>query len=198
MRKLLMVAAIYVTFTTVGYSQVEQGKNGGELHRFEFAFNPYSFAQLDAFNLHGAGAALAMHASDSVAIVADFSLHKTTGNTAQITGIPGVGAVGDEEHFAFRFGPRFTSRKGRTSIFGHILVGGMHLRHSSEVKIAGVTVKNRETEHGWAGLAGGGIDVGINHWFSFRVIEANYAPIYLDGFVIHGPRISAGIVFHLQ
>jgi hypothetical protein len=196
MRKCLLL--IFTLAWTPAYAQVEQGKDRGELHRFELAVNPYSFAQLDGFNLHGAGAALAAHVANSVAIVADFSLHKTAGDNAQITGLTGISATADEEHFAFRFGPRFTSRKGRTSIFGQVLIGGMHLRHTSEVRVAGVTVKNRETEHGWAGLAGGGIDVGINHWFSFRVIEANYAPIYLDGFVIHGPRISAGIVFHLQ
>lgn len=167
-------------------------------HRFEFAFSPYSFAQLDAFNLHGAGAALAVNVSGPVSIVADFSLHKTAGDNARISGIPGFGVATDEEHFAFRFGPRFTSRRGKASIFGQILIGGMHLRHSSEVRVSGITVKDTTTEHGWAGLAGGGIDYHVNDWFAFRLIEANYAPIYLDGFVIHGPRISAGLIFHLQ
>lgn len=178
--------------------QVAQGIGGGdELHRFELAFNPYSWVQILGVDYHGIGASLGIHIADNFAIVADFGINRSS----RVLGIEGIEDFDIDpklELFAFRFGPRFTARSGRTSIFGQILVGGAHQRLITGFDIVGVAGELNETSHGWSGLAGGGIDIGVSDWFSIRAIQAEYSPFYIDGEVAHGPRITAGFVFHLH
>lgn len=151
----------------------EQGMKLGDLQRIEFTLNPYSYIQVDRISFHGAGAGLAYHLSNGIAITGDFSLNKSSD---------------DEELFSFRGGPRFTRRSGKASVFGQILVGGFHVRQPFDV-----------TRHGWAGGAGAGIDIRSTDYFTFRVIQAEYFPIYVQdvGNIFHGARITTGFVFHI-
>lgn len=151
----------------------DQGMKGNELERFEFTLNPYSYIQVDRIGFHGAGAGVAYHLNETIAIAGDFSLNKSSD---------------EDELFSFRGGPRFTRRSGKASVFGQILVGGFHVRQPFDV-----------TRHGWAGGAGGGIDIRSTDYFTFRVIQAEYFPIYIQdvGNIFHGARITTGFVFHI-
>lgn len=175
-------------------AQVEQGMSGGEVRRFEIAINPYSWVQMIGENYHGVAASIGIHFADNFAIVGDFAINRT----ATLLSIQDIGIDPRLELAAARFGPRFTARSGRTSIFGQVLVGGAHQRSIADVDVSGIRTRVIETEHGWAGLAGGGIDIGINEWWSVRIIQAEYSPFYFDGGFGHGPRITGGFVFHLH
>lgn len=171
----MLIGALLLAAPAFG-QEIQQGmrKGSDDIRRFEMTFNPYTWSQLDSVNLHGGGGGVAYHLTKGFAIVGDFNLGKSSDDLEQ-------------EIFTFRAGPRFTARSGRTSVFGQILVGGMHYRSVVD-----------ETEHGWSGGVGGGIDIGVNDYFTFRILQAEYLPIYFDHGPIHGARITMGFVFHMQ
>jgi hypothetical protein len=171
----MLIVALLLAAPVFG-QEIQQGmrKGSDDIHRFEMTFNPYAWTQLDSINLHGAGGGLAIHVTKGFAVVGDFNLAKSSDDFEQ-------------QVFTFRGGARFTMRSGRTSVFGQILAGGMH--HRSNIST---------TEHGLAGGLGGGIDIGVNDYFTFRILQAEYLPIYFDHGPIHGARITMGFVFHMQ
>lgn len=159
------------------FAQVQQGIGpGGQVRKLELTASLYSYNQLDGVDFHGAGGGIAVHLSKGFAIAGDFSLNKAFDDANQ-------------ELFSFRGGPRFTLRNGKASIFGQILVGGAHYRTDFDT-----------TRHAWAGGAGGGVDIAIKDWISYRAIQAEYFPAYFKdvGLVFHGAKLSTGFVFHLH
>lgn len=173
-------------------AQMEQGAIEGDIRRFEFGINPYSYLQMVGEDFHGFNANLGIHFFRNVALIADFSLNRTS--VQEFFEL----ARQRDEVFAYRFGPRFTARNGRASIFAQVLIGGHHVRSIVDAEIFGAEVREVETEHGWAGLAGGGIDIGLVDWMSLRAIQAEYNVLENNGGFGHGARIGFGLVFHLH
>lgn len=184
MKRMSLLIGVLLLATPSFAQEVEQGTKNGELHGFEFSFNPYSYTQIGEVTAHGFSSGFAFHLSGGFAIAADFGLNKTF-NGSQ-----------DFEVFSFRAGPRFTKRDGRTSIFGQVLLGGARLRELGP-RVNGY--RPSTGEYDWSGQVGGGIDIGARDWLSFRVIQAEYVGFYnpTTGYG-HGARISTGLVFHLQ
>ena len=123
-----------------------------------------------------------------------------TGNVSRYIGIKGDYAF----HFK-SFDEGLVSVDART----HTLVGGIQLKdNSTETKIkpfahlmAGfqhVRITNgfTESETGFAGVIGGGIDIRVSPRVDFRAIQFDYNPTRLgDGGTQHNFRIGVGIVF---
>lgn len=176
------------------FGQLQQGSQGDDVHRMELALIPYSYAQLLGFDMHGAGGSVALHLNPTVALVGDFGLHRTIG----LTSIAGFSI--DSEIFTYRGGIRLTKRGGRSSLYAQVLVGGLHVRDIARITGDGVDLSGKLTIHGWAGSLGGGVDVGIRHWLSYRVVSAEWMPTYFHdtGNVFHGAKLSTGFVFHLH
>lgn len=176
------------------FGQMQQGSQGDDVHRMELALIPYSYAQLLGEDLHGAGGSIAVHLNRNLAVVGDFGLHRTFGSQSIAS------LSSDSEIFTYRGGLRLTKRGGRTSLYAQILAGGLHVRSISRITGDDIEVSGKETIHGWAGSLGGGVDVGIRHWLSYRVVSAEWMPIYFHevGAVIHGAKLSTGFVFHLH
>ncbi len=98
------------------------------------------------------------------------------------------------------------AKEGKTfKPFAHALVGAAHVRakvdFSQDVCIAvfpsPCPVDFTETDTGFAGAFGGGLDIRANERFDIRAFQLDYNPTKLgDGPTQHNFRIGVGIVIH--
>ena len=110
----------------------------------------------------------------------------------------------DQTAFTYLFGPRvFFNKAGVVSPFFEYLVGGFHNSRSFSVPNSlippgavappGVTVqpgsvdtKYRSTQNAAAMAVGGGIDIRLSRWISFRPVQLDYLPTHFSPFNIPG------------
>lgn len=114
---------------------------------------------------------------------ANFNFNSYVGVTADFGGqyrsVLGVRA----QQYEYMFGPRFTLRAQRATVFAHGLVGG------NTFHAAGTSL------HGFATGVGGGLDYNVSHHFAVRVIQADYLRTRLSNQWFNDARIGVGIVF---
>ncbi len=122
-----------------------------------------------------------------------FSVHRSIGIDADIA-IQSRTPPGHSEQFnmfEYLFGPRFSVRTGRSTVFGHILAGGVH--HYWNDNPAGVPATGDGV--GFAMAYGGGIDVNASERIAIRVVQFDWIPIREDGsWKKNTMRIGIGIV----
>ena len=88
--------------------------------------------------------------------------------------------------------------------FAHALVGGGHVRASVDITNEGCIAlfpspcpsDFTESETGFAGAFGGGLDIRASDRIDIRVIQVDYNPMRISGQTLHNFRIGVGIVFH--
>jgi outer membrane immunogenic protein len=104
--------------------------------------------------------------------------------------------------FTYMAGPRRSLTLGRlekrkVSGFAQVLLGGVHA--SDGIFPSGTTIKN--SADGFALSTGGGLEVGLNHSISLRLIQADYLytrlPNLYDNYQSNF-RLGAGIAFRLR
>ncbi len=92
------------------------------------------------------------------------------------------------------------SNEGRVKPFAHALIGAGHVR----AKVKNVACSNitpcptfseSNSETGFAGAFGGGLDFRLNNKISIRAFQVDYNPIRINGDTSHNVRIGTGIVF---
>jgi len=98
----------------------------------------------------------------------------------------------------FTAGARYQLRLGHSPLrpFGQILAGAAH---GSGSLVDGQNPSVSNSGGTFAGIAGGGIDLRLNHRLSIRLIEADYlATTFNNGDNDHqnNLRLSSGVVFH--
>jgi hypothetical protein len=83
--------------------------------------------------------------------------------------------------------------------FAHALAGGATFRQ----KVSGtcptpssVCSGINNSDSGFAGAFGGGLDIKVNKRFSVRAIQADYNPFWFNGGAVHNFRLGVGIVIH--
>lgn len=94
--------------------------------------------------------------------------------------------------------------EGTFKPFAHALVGAAHARNrvnfSNDVCIAVVPspcpADFTESETGFAGAFGGGIDIRVNNRVDIRAVQFDYNPTRLFDSTQHNFRIGVGIVIH--
>ena len=89
--------------------------------------------------------------------------------------------------------------------FAHALVGGGHVRARVAISDMGCIAISpspcppndfTESETGFAGAFGGGIDIRASDKIDIRVIQIDYNPMRISGQTLHNFRFGVGIVFH--
>jgi hypothetical protein len=75
-------------------------------------------------------------------------------------------------------------RAGRVSTFGEFIAGGSRIADNLGIHI-----------DGFALAAGGGMDLRIKQWFSWRAFQSDYSFFRITGENSNGVRIGTGIVF---
>jgi hypothetical protein len=95
-------------------------------------------------------------------------------------------SAGNQRHqHDFLFGPQFSHRTDRFTLFAHTLAGGCH------------TSGTLSDQTGFAAVTGGGIDWDISPTIGLRVAQVDYHAAHLFGTFQNDARFSFGIVFHL-
>ena len=178
--RLCLSALLALAITSEGFAQENK------FQRFDVGWNVLSYSRQGSTNGYGGDLSFAVHASDRLAIVSEFTLHKATVS----------GMVSDT--VTYRFGPRVSQTFGtRLTTFGEILAGGSRLTGGAVNFSAGTAMPSSEAFHGFALAIGGGVDVGIKRWLAFRAVQADYNLLrfgQLDE-TSNGVRIGTGFVF---
>jgi hypothetical protein len=143
-------------------------------------FGGYAYARSDERSLHGWTAALALPLSPRLFVAVDAG-----------------GQYGSDEELdlsrtTFTAGPAFKLTRGRAAVFAHLLAG--IARESEGLTVLGVSI--RETRTGFAGLAGGGVDVPLAGAWALR-LQGDYLWSRRDGESQGGLRLAAGAVLRL-
>jgi opacity protein-like surface antigen len=120
--------------------------------------------------------------------------------------IGGTGRIGIESNvYNFLGGVQLkdNSKEGTFKPFAQALVGVARGRNSVTFdSIACITIfpspcaNFSETETGFGGAFGGGLDIRLNNRIDIRAVQLDYNPTRLFGETQHNFRIGAGIVIH--
>ena len=188
MRRMVMFAAVLLVCGVSAKAQSSYPK--AEI------FGGYSYLNVegddtigvDRQHLQGVGFSLAGNLSKKIGITGDFSYNVK--NNIEV----GPFAV-DLNAFYFLFGPRFSWRGEKATVFGQALVGGV--RSKTHLKGFGA---GRETD--FAMGFGGGVDVRVNKTIAIRAFQADYLPTRVTDLLddkkwSHHFRAQAGVVLTL-
>jgi hypothetical protein len=94
--------------------------------------------------------------------------------------------------FEYFFGPRLSKHARRTTIFGHILAGGVNHWQASPAYGQPSTFKGG----GFAMAFGGGFDVNASERIAIRIAQVDWLPIREDGrWIANTVRFGFGVVF---
>ena len=101
--------------------------------------------------------------------------------------------------FQYLFGPRFSAGSGTTTVYSHVLAGGIY--QSEELKgytsSDGVYIPDESLYkgNGFAMALGGGLEVNINNKFSVRVAQFDWIPFRQEGaWITNAMRFGCGVV----
>jgi opacity protein-like surface antigen len=83
------------------------------------------------------------------------------------------------------------ARETKVKPFAHLMAGLAHAR----VDVEGIPDFDGESETGFAGIIGGGVDFRVSDRVDFRAIQFDYNPTRLGGTTAHNFRVGIGIVF---
>lgn len=115
----------------------------------------------------------------------NYNFREHIGATADLSwehrSIVGIGV----SQWHYLFGPTFSSRRDRATLFAHALIGGNSFRTS------GASVS------GFALGFGGGVDYNATHHIAIRAFQLDYLPSRLSGTWFNDLRVGGGIVFKL-
>ena len=135
----------------------------------------------DRTTLHGVNAAFTGYGSGILGFTGDFSwARRGTSET-----VPGVDSTRNTDTYYFMAGPtlKFNRSGSRLQPFVRVMAGGTHTRFeaSTAATTAGGTVTN-SFEVGstdFTAAAGGGLDIGMGERVKLRIVQVDYAPVFL-------------------
>lgn len=200
MRKILLAAFIVACAAPFTFAQTDYNKVdvfvGYSHNRIDTGFNNQD-PELDDIidereGFHGVNASVAGNISRYVGIKGDYSFHRRSfDNTFAGTTVD----VNADLHQLFG-GVQFKDNSTETKVkpFAHLMAGLAHAR--SEVTATGAVAANfTDSETGFAGIIGGGVDFRVSPRVDIRAIQFDYNPTRLGDETQHNFRIGVGVVF---
>ena len=149
MKKLVLMLVVLLVFTSVSAWAQEN------FPKVE-AFGGFSVLSLDAgydrIQPLGFQASVAGNFHKNIGVVGDFGGQYKNGGRV----------------YEYLFGPQFSMRQSKTTVFAHALFGGIN---------AGGNVSDSRFAMGF----GGGLDVNINDHFGVRAVQFDWIPIHGEG-----------------
>lgn len=178
MRKLLFSVIILACAASFSYAQSDDYNKadifaGFSHNRIDFGDSDYE--GFNGFNLSATG-----NVTRYVGLKADYALHFKSFDNPLFD-------VKAKQHVLVG-GVQFKDNSKETKVkpFGHLMAGFAHARVSNGVS---------ESETGFAGVIGGGVDIKISPRVDFRAIQLDYNPTRLGGETQHNFRVGIGLVF---
>ncbi|HEV2765482.1 MAG TPA: outer membrane beta-barrel protein [Pyrinomonadaceae bacterium] len=145
----------------------------------------------EGFN--GINASVTGNVSRYVGLKGDYAFHRKGFDES----FGGVNIDVNSDLHTFVGGVQFKdNNRGEKAVkpFAHLMAGVAHARFSIDNAPAGFDFTESET--GFAGVIGGGLDIRVNDDIDFRAIQFDYNPTRLGDATQHNFRIGIGIVFH--
>lgn len=156
-------------------------------------------------NLNGWNAALAFNINKNFGLMADFGGHYGSPVIYEPTG-----EKADVSIHSFLFGPRFTQRTDKLTVFAHALFGGARVKANLPTAVLNgtqlsaiepmaiiVPFDGNSTDTGFSMAFGGGLDINVNKNFGFRIVQGDYLMTRAFNDTQNNFRIGAGIVFRV-
>ena len=186
----------------VGYSngQVDTGIDSG---------NSVNSFFRDRANFNGVNVSGVYNVSRYFGVKGDVSgvYNSTTFNTPTFT-VPGQTVTFDTKNSLYNYvggvQVKDNSKSGVFKPFGHAMIGGATGRSKiKNVQCSTPTVPcdfaafegQTQSDTGFSGIFGGGLDFRLNDHFQIRAIQVDYNPVHANGNWDHNLRLGAGIVF---
>jgi outer membrane immunogenic protein len=142
------------------------------------------------FLLNGGSSEELFHVWRNIAAVAEVSGNRAAQVPLSQQGISLITYMG---------GPRHSVRATRRlTAYGQFLIGGVH---GFDTYIPRDDAQPTGAANSMAYAPGGGFELGVNGWLSFRVIEAQYLITHLPNDINadqHSVRINSGVVFRFS
>ncbi len=199
MRKLIFTALIFAACALPAWAQGSNINQDGEEYSKASFFAGYSFNRPDVAcgdspNLNGFDAQATGYINKYFGIKGDVSGHygsETFQTFCVQAPCPNVKAR--TQFYNFLAGPEVRARnRSRVTPFAHGLAGAAYLRRN--VSFGSLPDSTNDSVR-FALALGGGLDVRVNDHLDVRVIQVDYNPVFFDGSVAHGARVSVGLVF---
>ncbi len=197
MRHLVFIAGLMLVFSMPACAQ---SYPGGEI----FTGFSYSTAQVSARdNYFGWQISFGINPRRYVRLVGDF------GGQYRESGIVFQGQTATLRNYQLLWGPEFTRRNSRATLFGHTLFGvaATHLTTPSGDPAHPQNVIS--INYGFAMGFGGGVDLNVGNHLAIRVFQADYIPTHLkpepllvvqlppSGSWQHNFRVGVGVVLKI-
>ena len=198
MRKLSM----FVFFLTVGLAAQAQDTprveifTGYSFVSASFPFSPDPTAGDTRGSLHGWDLTATVNANRWLGIAGDFGGYYGSPTKTELfkpaNCVLCTGNVDATLHniYTFAGGPQVSARAEKMTVFGHVLLGGAHVRADFSGVAGSATVSKTD----FTVIVGGGFDLGFSHHLAFRVQPDYFRTQILDRSQ-NNFRLSAGVVF---
>ena len=200
MRKILLAAFIVACAAPFTFAQTDYNKAdvfvGYSHNRIDTGFSNDDPELDDIFDeregFHGINASVAGNISRYVGLKGDYSFHRRSFDNT----FAGTTVSTDADLHQLFGGVQFkdNSKEAKVKPFAHLMAGFAHAR--SEVDVTGaVTANFDDSETGFAGIIGGGLDFRVSPRVDIRAIQFDYNPTRLGDSTQHNFRIGVGVVF---
>lgn len=139
--------------------------------------------------LHGIEAAVTGNVSRYVGLKGDYAFHRKSFDISD-----GVDTFDVDTNFhTLVGGVQFKDNAKETKVkpFAHLMAGFTHAKFD----IDGVSDFDGDSETGFAGVIGGGLDFRVSERVDIRAVQFDYNPTRLGGQTQHNFRIGVGVVF---
>lgn len=148
-------------------------------------------SEREGFN--GINASVTGNVSRYVGLKGDYSFHRKSFNES--LGATSVNVDADLHQLFGGVQIKDNAKETKVKPFAHLMAGFANARINISGTGLPVGFAGSESETGFAGIVGGGLDFRVSDRVDFRAIQFDYNPTRLSGEMQHNFRIGIGLVF---
>ena len=142
---------------------------------------------------HGFEAFVKGNVSRYVGLKGDYTFHRKSFDISGGTAATTFDVDTDIHQFLGGVEFKDNARETKVKPFGHVLAGVSHAR--ADVSNSTISFNESESETGFAGVVGGGVDFRLSDRVDLRAVQFDYNPNRADGQTTHNFRIGIGLIF---
>ena len=197
MRKIIMLAIMVACAAPAAFAKDDYNKYyvyvGYSHNRVDVGISDGDADPDDIFDeregFHGVNVSAKGNISRYVGIKGDYAFHRKSFSES----FGGTTFDADLDLHTLVGGVEFKDNAKETKVkpFAHFMAGIAHAR----ADIEGIPDFGGESETGFAGVIGGGLDFKVSDRVDFRAVQFDYNPVRSGGSTGHNFRIGIGIVF---